>query len=110
MIVKMQRSRASAIAFACYILIITISYCGALIINAYVSTLTHATILYSLLMFNGYTAATIIYRLFQSPYTAFPGPKLAATTYWYTFYYDAIKGGQYMYQIQKLHEKYGNAD
>ncbi|KAG0650454.1 Cytochrome P450 monooxygenase orf6 [Hyphodiscus hymeniophilus] len=48
-----------------------------------------------------------IYRLYLSPYAAFPGPKLAALTHWYTFYYDVTKGGQYIYKIEQLHKIYG---
>jgi hypothetical protein len=37
----------------------------------------------------------------------FPGPKLAALTLWYEFYYDVIKGGKYTWEIGRMHEKYG---
>ena len=48
-----------------------------------------------------------IYRLYFSPISHIPGPKLAALTLWYEFYYDVIIGGQYTFHIQKLHEEYG---
>lgn len=32
-----------------------------------------------------------IYRLLLSPIRKFPGPRLAALTWWYEFYYDVIK-------------------
>lgn len=48
-----------------------------------------------------------IYRLYFSPIAGFPGPKLAALTYWYEFYYDVVKDGQYLFQIEKLHKRYG---
>lgn len=32
-----------------------------------------------------------IYRILLSPISRFPGPKLAALTWWYEFYYDVIK-------------------
>lgn len=54
-----------------------------------------------------YLIGLVIYRLVLSPYAAFPGPKLAGLTSWYTFYYDVIKGGQYIYKVQALHERYG---
>jgi hypothetical protein len=37
----------------------------------------------------------------------FPGPKLAGLTFWYEFYYDVIKQGQYTFKIKELHQKYG---
>ena len=48
-----------------------------------------------------------VYRLYLSPLAKFPGPKLAAVTLWYEFYYDVIKRGRYTWQIAKLHERYG---
>ena len=49
-----------------------------------------------------------IYRLYFSPIARFPGPKLAALTFWYEFYYDVIKRGKYTWEIGKMHEKYGS--
>lgn len=49
----------------------------------------------------------VIYRLFLSPLARIPGPKLAALTSWYEFYYDVIKPGQYVWKIKDLHEEYG---
>ncbi|KAH7378902.1 cytochrome P450 family protein [Cadophora sp. MPI-SDFR-AT-0126] len=46
-------------------------------------------------------------RLVFSPLAAFPGPKLAALTNWYEFYYDVILQGQFTFKIQELHKKYG---
>ncbi|KAI9837891.1 MAG: hypothetical protein M1837_002681 [Sclerophora amabilis] len=48
-----------------------------------------------------------IYRLVLHPLARYPGPKLAAATVMYEFYYDAIKGGMYVFEIQRMHEKYG---
>jgi hypothetical protein len=54
-----------------------------------------------------YIVCVGIYRLYFSPYAKFPGPKLAALTYGYMFYYDALGvKGQYIYKIQQLHEEY----
>ncbi|PVH78516.1 cytochrome protein [Cadophora sp. DSE1049] len=54
-----------------------------------------------------YAIGVAIHRLYFSQYAKFPGPKLAALTYGYMFYYDAIVGeGQYMYKIKALHEEY----
>ncbi|KFA69829.1 hypothetical protein S40285_02466 [Stachybotrys chlorohalonatus IBT 40285] len=49
----------------------------------------------------------MVQRLCFSPLAHIPGPKLAATTQFYEFYYDIILGGQYTFKIVKLHEKYG---
>jgi hypothetical protein len=51
----------------------------------------------------------VIYRLYFSPIAKFPGPKIAALTHWYECYYDVFTpgGGMYMWEIQKLHQKYG---
>lgn len=48
-----------------------------------------------------------IYRLFFSPISKFPGPRLAALSFWYEFYYDVVCGGQYTFKIRELHDKYG---
>ncbi|KAK4862903.1 hypothetical protein LT330_003036 [Penicillium expansum] len=47
------------------------------------------------------------YRLWFSPLAHFPGPKLAALTMWYEFYYDSFLEGQYTFRIAEMHRKYG---
>lgn len=54
-----------------------------------------------------YAAYGVIYRLYLSPIAHFPGRKLAALTFWYEFYFDVIKRGSYVWEIQKMHETYG---
>ena len=49
----------------------------------------------------------IVSRLVLSPIAKFPGPKLAALSYWYEFYYEVVKGGKYTWKIRELHDKYG---
>lgn len=51
----------------------------------------------------------ILYRLTWHPLAKFPGPKWAAVTSAYELYYDAIKGGQYTFEIIRMHEKYGKS-
>jgi hypothetical protein len=48
-----------------------------------------------------------IWRLFLSPLSKFPGPKLAALTLWYEFYFDVVKEGVYIWEIERLHKIYG---
>ena len=54
-----------------------------------------------------YILGGALYRLYLSPIAGFPGPKLAAITYWYEAYYDIIGKGRYIFEIEKMHRKYG---
>ncbi|RYP85423.1 hypothetical protein DL769_000976 [Monosporascus sp. CRB-8-3] len=57
----------------------------------------------------------LAYRLFLALYNIspfhplhrFPGPKLAAASFIYEFWFDAIKGGRYGQEIKRLHDIYG---
>lgn len=49
----------------------------------------------------------IIRRLYLSPIAHIPGPRLAALTWAYEFYYDVILGGQYTFKILDLHKQHG---
>ncbi|KAK0742081.1 cytochrome P450 [Apiosordaria backusii] len=51
---------------------------------------------------------TGIRRLYFHPLSKFPGPKLAALTLWYEFYWNVIKQGQLMWRIQEMHKQYGS--
>ncbi|KAH8427074.1 cytochrome P450 [Aspergillus melleus] len=48
-----------------------------------------------------------IWRLYWSPLAGFPGPKCVALTFWVEFYYDVVKNGMFMWEIEKMHVKYG---
>ena len=54
-----------------------------------------------------YLIGLAVYRLYLSPIAKFPGPKLAALSLWYEFYHDVVRGGQYCFKINELHDQYG---
>ncbi|KAL9608568.1 MAG: hypothetical protein Q9167_006614 [Letrouitia subvulpina] len=54
-----------------------------------------------------YLLGLFIYRLNFHPLAKFPGPKAAAATFWYEFYYHWWLQGQYIFEIEKMHNKYG---
>ncbi|KKK12649.1 hypothetical protein AOCH_001347, partial [Aspergillus ochraceoroseus] len=57
-------------------------------------------------LFSVYILSIVIYRLYLSPIAHFPGPRLAALTVFYEFYWEAIRNGQFTFHIGELHEKY----
>jgi hypothetical protein len=61
----------------------------------------------SIVLLLGYLIGLAFYRLYLSPLAQFPGPKLAALSQWYEFYYDVVCPGQFIFQIQRMHKKYG---
>lgn len=54
-----------------------------------------------------YLVVKTVYRIYFHPLRKIPGPKLAAATHLVEFYYDVVKGGMYLWEIEKMHEKYG---
>lgn len=54
-----------------------------------------------------YQIALLVYRLWICPLARFPGPRLAAASLWYEFYYDVWLEGQYTFKIRELHKIYG---
>ncbi|KAJ3544300.1 hypothetical protein NM208_g3131 [Fusarium decemcellulare] len=64
-------------------------------------------IVFALLLAVAYFAGLATYRLYLSPLSKIPRPKLAALTTWYEYYYDVFLPGQYVFKIKKLHEHYG---
>lgn len=54
-----------------------------------------------------YLAICALYRLYLSPLAKFPGPKIAALTGWYERYYDVMLNGEYIFEIERMHQKYG---
>lgn len=55
-------------------------------------------------------ASVVTYRLFFHPLSKVPGPRLAAISRFYDFYYDCIQRGKFVFKIDELHKKYGEAD
>ena len=54
-----------------------------------------------------YFLLQVIYRLYWSPLARFPGPKSAAVSFAYEFYFDVWKPGMFVWEIERLHQIYG---
>ena len=55
-----------------------------------------------------YLICLAIYRLYFSRICHIPGPRLAALTYFYQFYYDVYPhSGQFLFKCGRLHDEYG---
>ena len=67
------------------------------------------TVLAAVGLLIAYVVGGVIYRLYFHPLAKFPGPRLAAATLWYEFYYDCILFGQYTFRIKEMHDQYGKS-
>jgi hypothetical protein len=57
-----------------------------------------------------YLAVLALYRLYWSPIAHSPGPRLGALTGWYETFSDVVHGGQFTFQIEKIHQQYGKSE
>lgn len=55
-----------------------------------------------------YLITVAIYRLYFHPLKKIPGPKLAAISSYYEFYFNVIKRGTFIWHLEKLHDTYGS--
>jgi hypothetical protein len=57
------------------------------------------------------TVSAVVYIVISSlvlhPLAKIPGPKYAAVTHYYQFYYDVIRRGRFPWKLKLLHQKYG---
>jgi hypothetical protein len=49
----------------------------------------------------------IIYNIYLHPLSHIPGSKIATCSSLFEFYHDVVRGGMYMWEIEKMHQKYG---
>lgn len=61
----------------------------------------------ALALLTAHVSYLVLHRLYFSPISYIPGPKLAALSWGYEFYYDVVLGGQYVFKIIDLHKQYG---
>jgi hypothetical protein len=76
--------------------------------DIYLSHFGHSHITSILLGVTTYLVFRTFYRIYFHPLSRIPGPKLAAATHLYEFYYDIVCGGRFLFQIEKLHKQYGD--
>jgi hypothetical protein len=66
-----------------------------------------AAVATSLLAWAVYGVGLVFYRLYFHPLARFPGPRLAAATGWYEFYFQYWLNGQYIFETERMVKKYG---
>lgn len=77
-------------------------------VSALASASERLTLSIPVLLILGLVVRTI-YRLYFDPLHHIPGPKLAAITHLYEFYHDVIRGGLFIWEIEKMHREYGSS-
>ncbi|TEY57352.1 hypothetical protein BOTCAL_0220g00050 [Botryotinia calthae] len=51
----------------------------------------------------------VFQRLYFHPLSKIPGPRLAAATSWYEFYYNVIRDGSYIKNFEQMHNDYNSS-
>ncbi|KAL6887557.1 cytochrome P450 [Trichoderma longibrachiatum] len=54
-----------------------------------------------------YLGVRTIYRLYFHPLSHIPGPKLTACSHLYEFYYNIIRPGKFLFEMERMHKQYG---
>lgn len=54
-----------------------------------------------------YRLGIIAYRLLFSPLAVFPGPKLAAASSIYEHFFNVVRNGKFVFEVERLHNIYG---
>ncbi|KAH6609162.1 benzoate 4-monooxygenase cytochrome p450 [Trichoderma cornu-damae] len=54
-----------------------------------------------------YICLRTVYRLYLHPLSHIPGPKLTACTHLYEFFYNIVRPGLFLFEIEKMHQQYG---
>lgn len=85
----------------------TVKWTGTVGSRAWRETAVSSSIWTILLLWVTYVIAQCVYNLYFHPLRKIPGPRLAAMTCLYEFWYDAVRGGAYIWEIRKMHEVYG---
>jgi hypothetical protein len=76
--------------------------------GSFTTILTTANIFGLLGVWITYRLALALYNISPlHPLHRFPGPKLAAASFLYEFWFDFVKGGRYTWEIKRMHEHYG---
>jgi len=70
-------------------------------------TVTSQLVRFFILIWIAYSGLRCVYNVFFHPLRKIPGPWMAAMTSFPDFWYDAVKRGNYIWEIQKMHKKYG---
>jgi len=67
------------------------------------------TMYYLIFLYFSFSSLPVLalYRLFFHPLHKYPGPSLAALTNWYEAYYNIVKGGGLVAEIERLHKLHG---